>query len=234
MKPVIGITTFEEEIKGYHTINSNYINAVFAAGGIPINIPIINDEEDYDYYINIIDGIIFSGGIDISPLSYGENPLKEIKCISSIRDKYEFGLFKKVYEQKLPVLGICRGSQLMNVYLGGSLYQDINEQVPKALGHSPGPELLEEAYHSINLKVGSKLHNIFGKEKIYVNSYHHQAINKLGENLEVIAISEDGIIEAIEATDNRFMVGVQFHPEALIKRYPEFLKLFRELIMASK
>lgn len=234
MKPIIGITTFEEEVKGYHTLNTNYINAVFAAGGIPISIPIINDEEDYDYYVNLIDGIIFSGGIDVSPLSYGENPIKEVKFLSSVRDKYEFGLLKRAYEKKLPILGICRGCQLINVFLGGTLYQDINEQVPNALGHCPGPHLLEEIYHTINIKEGTKLHSIFGKDKIYVNSYHHQSINKLGENLKITAVSEDGIIEAIEATDERFLIGVQFHPEALQKKYPEFQRIFKELINASK
>ena len=88
MKPIIGITTFESEQKGFHTVNSYYINSIFDAGGIPINIPIIYDEEDYDYYLNLVDGILFTGGLDISPLSYDENPLREVNDISAIRDKY--------------------------------------------------------------------------------------------------------------------------------------------------
>lgn len=234
LKPIIGITTYEEEVKGYHTLNTNYINAVFNAGGIPITIPIIHDEEDYDYYLNIIDGIIFSGGIDVSPLSYGENPINEVKNISSIRDKYELGLLKRAYEKKLPILGICRGCQLINVSLGGTLYQDINVQVPNALGHCPGPQLLEELYHAINIKEGTRLHSIFDKKRIYVNSFHHQAINKLGENIKIAAISDDGIVEAIESTDDRFLIGVQFHPEALQKKYLEFQGIFKELINAAK
>ena len=234
LKPIIGITTFEDKKNGYHKVSSNYINAIFAAGGIPINIPIVHDEKDYAAYINIIDGIIFTGGLDVSPLLYDENPLKEINLISSIRDKYELGLLKSAYEKKLPILGICRGCQLMNVALGGSLYQDINTQVPNSLGHSPNAISSDEFYHSINIKEESKLYNIFGTDSIFVNSFHHQAIKKLGDNLKISAVSEDGIIEAVEATDDRFMIGVQFHPEGLVKRHLEFLKLFNEFIVATK
>ena len=234
MKAIIGITSYEEREVGYHSINTNYVNAIFDAGAIAISIPTIRNEEDFDHYINLVDGIIFSGGMDLSPLSYGENPLKEVKHLSSIRDEYEFNLFKRVYEKKIPILGICRGCQLINVSLGGSLYQDINEQVPNALGHCPGPHLLGELYHSINIKEDSRLYRIFEKERIYVNSFHHQAVNKLGANLKVSALSEDGIVEAIEATDDRFLIGVQFHPEALQKRYPAFQRLFKEFIKACK
>jgi len=234
MKPIIGITSYEEDLKGHHNLNSNYINAVFDAGGIPVIIPIIRDEKDFDAYLDKLDGLIFSGGIDISPLNYDENPLKEINRMSSVRDKYEFGLFKKAYERKLPILGICRGCQLMNVSLGGKLYQDINTQVPEAFGHSPKSMPSDEIFHAINIKEDSKFYNFFEKERIFVNSYHHQAIKKLGDNLKVAALSDDGIIEAIEATDDRFMIGVQFHPEGLQRRHTEFLKIFEALIEAAK
>lgn len=234
MKPIIGITTFESETKGYHTVNSYYINSVFDAGGIPVNIPIIYDENDYDAYLNIIDGIIFTGGLDISPLTYNENPLKEVNNISSIRDKYEFGLFRKAYERKLPILGICRGLQLANIVLGGNLFQDIHTQVPDTLGHRPIGISKDELYHSINIKKDSKLYSIFQSSKIFVNSNHHQSIKKLGNNLAISAVSEDGIIEAVEATDQRFFIGVQFHPECLSKKHPEFLNIFKALISAAK
>lgn len=234
MKPIIGITTFESEEKGYHRIKSNYINSVFAAGGIPINIPIIHEEKDYDAYLDILDGIIFTGGLDVSPLSYNENPLKEINSTSSIRDKYEMGLFKKAYERKLPILGICRGLQVANVVLGGSLYQDIYVQVPGVLGHQPDDMPNDEFYHSINIKKDTKLFNIFRSEKVFVNSLHHQAIKELGEGLVIAALSEDGIIEAVEPTDDRFLIGLQFHPEDLTKKYEKFLNIFRELVQAAK
>lgn len=234
MKPIIGITTFTGTRKNQHSVNNTYINAVFAAGGIPVTIPIIHDEGNYDYYLGILDGIIFTGGLDVSPLSYNENPLKEINNISAIRDKYEIGLFKKAYERKMPILGICRGLQITNVALGGKLYQDIFTQVPNCLGHSPEGILNTELYHSINIEKDTKLFHIFGKEKIFVNSFHHQGIKELGNNLLVSALSEDGIIEGIEATDDRFLIGLQFHPENLVKDHPEFLNIFNELILAAK
>lgn len=233
MKPIIGITTFIGSRKTHHEVNSNYINSVFAAGGIPVTIPIIHDESDYDNYLNILDGIIFTGGLDISPLSYDENPLKEVNQVSSIRDKYEIGLFKKAYKRKIPILGICRGHQMANVALGGNLYQDINVQVSNSLGHSPKGVSNDDFYHSIDIKKHTKLYDIFRKEKIFVNSLHHQSIKELGDNLLVSALSEDGIIEAIEAADDRFLIGLQFHPENLAKEHPEFLNIFKELILAA-
>ena len=233
MKAIIGITTFTGTKKTQHSVNNTYINAVFEAGGIPVTIPIIHDEANYDNYLDILDGIIFTGGLDVSPLSYDENPLKEINDISSIRDKYELGLFKKAYERKMPILGICRGHQITNVALGGKLYQDLYTQIPNCLGHSPSGVSNNEFYHSINIEKESKLYDIFKKEKIFVNSFHHQAVKELGKDLAISALSEDGIIEAVEATDDRFLIGLQFHPENLVKDHPEFLKLFKELILAA-
>lgn len=234
MKPIIGVTTFEELEKGYHSVNSNYIKAVFAAGGIPVNIPIIHDEDDYDRYLNLLDGIVLTGGIDLCPLSYNENPLKEVDTISSIRDKYEIGLFKKAYEKRMPILGICRGLQIINVCLGGNLYQDINKQVSNSLGHAPSGTPRDEFYHMIRIKNNTKLYNIFGRENLAVNSLHHQSIKELGENLIATAFSEDGIIEAIEAIDDRFLMGVQFHPESFVDKHPEYIDIFKELISVSK
>lgn len=234
MKPIIGITTFEGSTKGFHTINNSYMNAVFAAGGIPVNIPTIKDEGDYDSYLNILDGIIFSGGNDISPLCYNENPLKQVNHISSVRDKYEIELFNKAYEKKLPILGICRGLQIANVALGGSLYQDIHAQLSDVFGHQPTGVENDEFHHSVTVKHDTILHNIFQSEKIFVNSNHHQSIKKVGDNLIVSAIAEDSIIEAIEADDERFLLGLQFHPEGMIKKHPLFLNIFKALIQAAK
>ena len=234
MKAIIGISSYEENNKGQYNLNTNYVDAVLDAGGLPIIIPIIRNEEDAERYLDTIDGIIFSGGIDISPLNYDENPLKEINRMSSVRDNYEIMLFKKAYERKMPILGICRGSQLMNVCLGGNLYQDINIQVGDSLGHSPSSMAGDEFFHSSKIEKDSNFYNIFGEKKILVNSFHHQAIKDLGNNLKAVAYAEDGIIEAIEATDERFMLGVQFHPEELQRKHKEFLGIFKALVGAAK
>jgi len=233
MKPVIGITTYTGEGSAYYSVNSTYIDSVFAAGGIPVQIPVIDDEKDFESYMNILDGIIFTGGIDISPLTYGENPVSKINAISSRRDAYEIRLFKKAYADNMPIMGICRGNQLVNVALGGSLYQDINAQIPGSYGHFPDMASMDELYHSVDFVKGSKLHQIFGAEKMNVNSFHHQAIKKLGDGLVISAMSEDGIVEGVEAADSRFLIGVQWHPEGLTKRCPIFLKLFESLVSAA-
>ncbi len=234
MKPIIGLTTFINEKDGYNSVSRNYINSVYAAGGMPVNIPIVENEKDYDAYLGMLDGIIFTGGGDISPRYYGENPLRQVNAMSSIRDEWELGLFKKAYEKNLPMIGICRGIQLINVALGGSLYQDINEQIPSSLGHYPKETQMDELYHSVNILKESDLYHILGLDKIYVNSFHHQSVKILGSDLAVAATSEDGIIEGIEATDSRFLIGVQWHPEALSKRYPIFLELFKKIVSAAR
>lgn len=234
MKPIIGLTMSKGVINGYHAINNYYMDAVFSSGGIPINIPIVDDENDLDKYLEILDGLILIGGADIWPLLYDENPIKQTNIISVARDKCELNLFKKAYKRKLPILGICKGMQIINVALGGNLYQDIDAQVSNALGHKPIGIAKDELYHTINIKRDTKLYNIFQSEEEYVNSNHHQSIKDLGDNLIVSAISEDGIIEAIEYKDERYLIGVQFHPECLVKKHPQFLRLFKQLVSASK
>ncbi len=232
-KPIIGLTTYQRERNAYCVVVTDYIDSVFAAGGIPVNIPTIENEDDYDYYMKMLDGILFTGGVDINPKFYGEEPLKEINSIVSAKDTCELGLFKKAYEKGMPIFGVCRGSQLINVALGGKLYQDINRQIPNSFGHYPNNISEDELYHSVNIAEGSRLHNIMGEDKLYVNSFHHQAIKTLGSNLVVSAVSSDNIIEAIESNENRFLLGVQWHPEVLTKKYPEFLKLFSQFNKAA-
>lgn len=232
MKPVIGVTTFlnNQIKKSIISVNFNYANSILLAGGIPVLIPLITDKEKLSDYLKILDGIVFTGGEDVSPLKYGENPLNKIKMTADERDECEFTLFNGAYEMGIPVLGICRGAQLINVSLKGSLYQDINDQVEGSLGHSPFDNYADQLYHSVNILKDSKLYDIFKKDNIFVNSFHHQAVNKLGENLRISAISTDGIIEAFESTDDKFIMGIQWHPEGLTIKYPEFVGIFEALV----
>lgn len=232
-KPIIGLTTYQRERNAYCVVVTEYIDSVFASGGIPVNIPTINDEDDYDYYIEMIDGLLLTGGNDINPRCYGEEPLKEINRIEPYKDRYEMGLFKRAYDMRMPILGICRGNQLINVALGGSLYQDINRQIPDSYGHYPKEVPDDELYHSVNIAKGSRLYEIMGEEHLLVNSFHHQAVKSMGTNLAAAAFSKDNIIEATESIEDRFLLGVQWHPECLTKRYPEFLKLFKSFNQAA-
>ncbi len=230
-KPVIGITTNKSERSS--TITVEYIDSIFAAGGIPVCIPTITNEEDFDNYIDLVDGLLLTGGDDVSPELYGEEPIKEVNGMAVYKDKCEKGLFKRAYERKMPILGICRGNQFINVALGGKLYQDINAQVPGSYGHSPKSFTHDELYHLVNISKGTRLHEIMGEDTLRVNSFHHQAIKTTGENLVVAALSKDNIIEAVESTEDRFLIGVQWHPECLTAKYPEFLKIFKSFTDAA-
>lgn len=236
MKPVIGITTFNEhkEQRQYNSVDCNYINSIILAGGLPVLLPIIDNKEDIKEYLNNIDGLIFSGGEDILPAIYGENPINELRAISTKRDSFEIELFKLAYDMDKPILGICRGIQLINVASGGTLYQDIYTQRENTLGHSPTKIERNSLYHFIDIEKGSKLSDIFNEEKIMVNSFHHQSVKNVSQEFKITARSYDGIIEAIEAKNKKFVVGVQWHPEALVINHKEFAKLFEQLIDAAK
>jgi putative glutamine amidotransferase len=236
MKPIIGVTSYYQngKRKPVTAISHNYIRSVHLAGGLPVIIPILNNEEDISSYVDMVDGILFTGGADISPMYYGENPIKEISTVFSNRDDQELALFKGVYEKNKPILGICRGNQLINVALGGTLYQDIFHQVDGALGHDPAESPVDELFHSVNIMEGSKLYDIFETEKLNVNSFHHQAIKDVAKNLKIVAKSSEGIIEAVECEDRKFLLGVQWHPEDLTVRYPIFLELFKSFVDACR
>ncbi|SHI54115.1 gamma-glutamyl-gamma-aminobutyrate hydrolase family protein [Lutispora thermophila] len=232
MRPIIGLTTFTES-KGtsrYNCLNCNYVNAIVEAGGTPVMIPLVENKDTLLQYMNIIDGILFTGGEDVLPLYYGENPIKDIGAIEQERDDYEIFLFKEAYDANLPIMGICRGIQLINVALGGSLYQDINSQITGSLGHSPKGSPMNQVHHMIRIEKNSKLYDIFENETIAVNSFHHQSIKDLGKDLKVTAYSYDGIIEAVESIEKDFVLGVQWHPEALVPKHELFKKLFEEFV----
>lgn len=231
MKPIIGLTSQYEYSVGrnFNKINYTYIDAIIRAGGVPIILPILSVLEDLDVYIDSIDGLILTGGEDVSPLIFGEEPIKEVKSICYDRDDMEISIFNKAYEKGIPVLGICRGIQVFNVALGGTLYQDIHVQIPNALGHVSTYNI-EGGYHSINIERDTMLYEIFRKEKIRVNSQHHQSVKDLGKGLKVTAMSMDGVIEGVESTTDKFVLGVQFHPEAMINAHKEFLRIFNYFI----
>lgn len=234
MKPIIGITS--SNTKNQYTqivsLNQEYVQAIQLAGGIPIILPSVENLEDAIQCISHVDGILFSGGGDIAPYVYGAEPSKWINEMDYKRDVAELFLFEASYSSNLPILGICRGMQLINVACGGTLFQDLHQETDTTLGHSPSSVPRNQLFHSVQIKEGSFLEQIMGGTEVLVNSHHHQSLDAVSKNFEVVANAKDGIIEAIWDREKDFVVGVQWHPEMLVSSYPNFLKIFRSFIFA--
>ena len=212
MKPIIGITTNFEDEKNLSVHKSNY-NRIIEAGGIPVILPITSDVIAIKDLVSSIDGVLFTGGLDVDPVFYNEDPLQQLQDISPGRDGFEFALVKELIDKHTPILAICRGAQVVNVALGGSLYQDIPTQVGKSAMQHVQKAKNEHLSHSITIDPDSKFGEIYNTEEIRVNSFHHQSVKELGEGLKAVAHANDGIIEAIESTTNHFILGTQWHPE---------------------
>jgi putative glutamine amidotransferase len=216
--PVIGITLDFETKDTYskfpwYALRKNYVEAVAKFGAVPILLP--HEPEMVDHYLGLIDGLILTGGdFDIDPKFYGEDTASNRVLTKSTRTEFEMKMLKTAVLAGLPILGICAGEQLLNVFFGGTLYQDILEQVPGAINHEQ-PEPKNLPYHDIKIKKDSLLHSIVKTERYKVNSTHHQAVKEVGKGLIASAISDDGIIEAIEGTGHSFILGVEWHPEYL-------------------
>lgn len=198
---------------GLYYVEENIIKQVEKLGHTPIILPITeNLTESVENILKIVDGIILSGGTDISPELYNEE-LQNPDWTGDIkRDLFEIAILKKTKAKNIPVLGICRGFQLINVAYGGSLFQDIPSMRENSFEHS-NQEKYQNLTHSAKILKNTDLYDLIKKEHLIVNSVHHQGIKKLGENLEVMAYSDDGLIESIKALDSKFVWGIQWHPE---------------------
>ena len=239
-KPVIGISTsvIVDQGGGFHGyeriyVNKDYVSSVISAGAVPLMIPMDATEENLRQTLELVDGIIFSGGHDIAPIRYGEEPHQKLQEICPERDEFDFLLYRLAKEHSLPILGICRGFQLMNVSEGGKLYQDLSLKNTESLKHSQGhgPSI---PTHTVSIEVGSRLHEILGKEEIRVNSFHHQAVKSVSEKVAISGRALDEVIEAIEVKNYPFAVGVQFHPEMLQEKEEDMKKIFAALVSAAK
>lgn len=231
MRPIIGICGSYSYDKEKHTLGHDYIKSVEKAGGCPVILPVTDNKESLSAIISKLDGVLFTGGSDIDPQFYGEIPHRHLGEINPRRDKHEIELAKYVlYHTELPILGICRGIQLLNVVSGGSLYQNLATEKSKSIKHNLDNYPKHHPNQVIELKPGSKLFEIFAQEQIVVNSYHHQAVKQVGNNFEVTATARDGVVEAIEMKGNRFVVGVQWHPEAMVDHSKESRLLFEAFV----
>ena len=231
-KPLIGITLDEEETKTYskypwYAARKNYSESIEKAGGVCIFLP--NNSDEIEYYLKLIDGLVVTGGdFDIDPSLYGESTTsKEIKTKTG-RTNFEFNITKEAIRTKKPLLGICGGQQLINVVLGGTLIQHIPDYINNNQIKHEQPNPRDEPSHYVKIEKNTKLSEITNSDKMFVNSAHHQAVKSLGKNLIANAFSEDGIIEGIEAIDQPFCLGIQWHPEFLIDKND--IKIFQSFV----
>ncbi len=233
-RPLIGITPWYDYDKKTTYIKDGYCEGVNRAGGLGMLIPMTVDGNVVDGIMARCDGFLISGGPDVDPKYYGEKNLPFNQDISPYRDLLEIHIIKKAIELNKPLLGICRGIQLMNVAMGGSLYQDIYSQIKdrELVKHSQtAPKWYPT--HNISIEMGSRILDIFGKQTVGVNSFHHQAIKEVAPGFAVSSRAEDGIIESIEYANHIFAVGVQWHPELMWRKDEAFLSLFEELVRCS-
>jgi putative glutamine amidotransferase len=235
--PLIGITTQRTTNKGTIPVvgsPESYIQAVQNAGGLPLLIPLDLKTSELSEVFNHLDGVLFHGGGDIDPVYFHGPYHTEVYGIDPDRDRVELQLVHQAAEAGKPFLGICRGIQVINVALGGTLYTHIHDQRPNALRHDWYPDIPRDFLaHPIQVQEDSSLSRILGKTTVETNSLHHQGIDKTAPGLTPVAWAPDGIIEAVELAGHRFGLGVQWHPENL-QAYPEMRALFQALVNASR
>jgi len=210
-------------------VNEDYIHAVVQNGGAPFILPVVEDEAVIANYIDTIDALILSGGHDVSPQFYDEEPELALGDIYPARDRFEFTLIELAKKKGIPILGICRGAQVINVCHGGSLWQDLAHRENTTIKHMQGhnPELVT---HTVTIEEGTILQGILQEKTLRVNSFHHQLIKHPAREFVISATAADGAIEAIEHASYPFLLGIQWHPEMLHKSEPLMNRLFQQLI----
>ena len=233
MKPVIGITADMESERTYK-LNNNYVTAVIRAGGLPLILP-NGIEQDLKQTAEMLDGLLLTGGGDIDPTLFNEEPHALLGEVTPTRDTLEIELAKEIIQVNKPILGICRGLQILNVALGGAVFQDIHSQnTNPILQHSQKAPRSYQS-HFVQVEKDTILESITETPKIKVNSFHHQAVKNVPEPLIISGTASDGIIEAVESTAHHFVLGVQWHPEALAENEDAVsLRLFNKFIEKCK
>lgn len=247
MKPLILITSYhvgkdeinEKKVRGKEEQDISictwdYINAVMLSGGVPLVMPNIEGEENIDAYVRLADGILFSGGEDVHPKYFNERINADNLKICDRRDSFEMKLVENVLPLGIPLLGICRGMQLLNIAAGGNIYQDIGAQYQTVMKHSNPDSGKADIIHKVRVVEDTTLCDLYGGGMKGVNSFHHQAVKDLAPVFKASAYSEDGLVEAYEMEGDRFLIGVQWHPEMLFEKHPEELRIFESFIESAK
>ena len=235
-RAVIGLTASTQSANNAGTwtdqLKQAYSRAVVKAGGVPVILPNVPGC-DPEPFLDRIDGLLLSGGRDIAPALYGDEETHPTVEVDGPRDDFELPLIRAAYRRGMPILGICRGIQSLNVALGGSLWQDVPSQLPSDVKHSqdaPGAE----PTHLLRLESGCRLAGVFGRAEVSVNSFHHQAVRTVAGGLRAVGWSQDGLIEAIEDPGKPFVIGLQYHPEEMVEVCEASARLFAGFAAACR
>ena len=237
-RPIIGVTADVQLPDGGKVrsgrlyVSRAYISSVERAGGLPIMLPITDVADIVARHAGMIDGLLLTGGVDVNPLLYGEEPQQKLLEVCAERDWYELALIRAVLLQEKPIFGICRGIQMLNVACGGTLWQDIDAITPEILKHRQQ----QSGYcgsHTVRTEHGSFIWKCIA-DSFVTNSFHHQACKTLAPEFVATAWTADGIVEAIEKPGKPLVFGVQWHPEHMTENHPPMLQLFQELTAAAK
>lgn len=229
MRPVIGLTTLFDDDKESYWMLPGYMKVVENCGGLPIMLPLSDDESELGDAYSLCDGIMFTGGHDVSPEVYGAGRSSSCGATCHKRDAMEGYLLDRCLEDDKPLLGICRGIQFINAYLGGTLYQDLPTEYNSKIEHHMMPPY-DRAAHSVIVADNTILSDIIGPGIHEVNSYHHQAVKDLSPRVIQMASSSDGLVEAIAVRDHRFAIGVQWHPEFSYRNNRESMLLVKAFV----
>jgi putative glutamine amidotransferase len=208
-----------------------YVEAVLRAGGAPVLLPPVADEELLADALRVIDGLVLAGGRDYDPALYGQVRHPATRLVEERRGSFDIALARNALASGVPTLGVCGGTQLINIALGGSLLQHIPEQIGAEVAHTTVGDV--KAFHLVEAADDSRLAGIVGAQRLEVNSTHHQAIDRVGRGLRVVARAPDGVVEGVEGTGDAFVLGLQWHPERMLDR-PEQVALFRALVAAAQ
>jgi putative glutamine amidotransferase len=231
--PLIGITTGSDSKRPeFYSLRHEYVRSVELAGGLPV-VLVPGDQAGSAALLDRLDGLVVTGGVDIAPGLYGAVSHPTVSAVNPERDRFETTILREALARDLPVLGICRGIQLLNVVRGGTLIQDIPSEIGSEIPHDPPGHARDAVAHDVEIVTGTLLADLLGAGKGAVNSFHHQAVSRLGEGLVVSARSADGIVEGVELAGARFTVAVQWHPESFWREFQRFGALFSGLVEAA-
>lgn len=232
MKPIIGVIPLWDDEKESIWMLPGYMNVLEKNGATPIILPLSTDRGVLDQCFDMVDGILFTGGHDVNPAFYNQDKKETCGLLCDARDDMEKYLFTKAIENDKPILGICRGIQLFNALLGGTLYQDLSTEHPSETKHSM-TKPYNRGVHTVDILNDTPLYKIVGVDKLSVNSYHHQAVKDVAPGVVVNAISEDGLVEAITLPGKKFVMAVQWHPEFLWEDSKENDAIIRAFVDAT-